>query len=325
MVSLATKISSKREAEYQTERWKTKFLVRSRENYWKQMKKRPWISYFYKSILASTLGQYKMILLDVGCGTGFFTRLFGRQLIPSQRISGIVGLDLNRKLLQEARKAEESKSRGSKRAIEYVQGDAYHLPFRPNEFGLVTSRTMLMHLSSPLKALREMTRVCRKEGRVLSLEPDWGMFAIYNPKDSKSELEDTLVLRAEIRGGKKLYGRDAAIGRRLPDLFYRAGLRDFTIDGAFEGVNVPCDSRTDAKCLRAEYNLSLENLRDEKYVQDYVKTLVAGGLTKKKAQRYLKRYKRQLLRRLKQVGTKKSKESMTRFFSAPLFVAVGKK
>lgn len=52
-------------------------------------------------------------------------------------------------------------------------------------FDLIASRTVLMHLSSPLCGLEEMTRVCKRGGRVASIEPDWGMFGIYNPADPK--------------------------------------------------------------------------------------------------------------------------------------------
>ncbi|MDH2901986.1 MAG: hypothetical protein PXY39_13540, partial [archaeon] len=133
------------------------------------------------------------------------------------------------------------------------------------------------------------------------------------------------VLQAEIRGRQRLYRQDPAIGRRLPDLFHRAGLKQITIDGAFEGANVPCDERTDLKSLRDEYRLSIEHLADQDQLKEYTKALVAGGLSKKKVEDYIRRYKARLARRLRILKSKKSKDRMTRFFAAPLFVAIGTK
>jgi SAM-dependent methyltransferase len=319
------RFGAKEEAEWQRNRWKTRELVTSRKHLSDYMKRRPWIPYFYRTMLMSRTGGRISGLLDVGCGTGFLTRLFGRELIPEGKVSNTIGVDINQKSLRAAKEEEVRYPLAAKRRIEYVQADAYHLPFRSDSFGLVTSRTVLMHLSSPVKAVREMTRVCRRNGLVAHLEPDWGAFSGYNPGDQQTEKEDEAALIAEIKGRRKLYGQDPAIGRRLPYLLHRAGLRDISIDGIFEGRMTPCDYRTKRRNLIQEHSLSLKNLSDKKRTEEYTKVLIAGGLSEAWVQRYLRRRKARLIRRLKRLKLRGSKEKMTSFWAVPFFLAMGKK
>jgi SAM-dependent methyltransferase len=289
------------------------------------MKQQPWIPYFYRTILMSRTGGRISGLLDVGCGSGFLTRLFGRELIPDGNVSNVIGIDINGGSLQAAKQEEARHPSAASRRIEYIRADAYHLPFRSDSFELVTSRTVLMHLRSPMKALREMVRVCKKNGHVAPLEPDWGAFSSYDPDDPQAEEQGETALKAEIRGRRKLYGQDPAIGRRLPYLLHRAGLRDITVDGIFEGSMTPCDRRTKRRTLSQRYSLSLKNLSNKERVDEYTKVLVAGGLSKVWIRRYLQRRRTRLVRRSRQLKLRGSKERMTSFFAIPLFLAMGKK
>jgi ubiquinone/menaquinone biosynthesis C-methylase UbiE len=85
-------------------------------------------------------------LLEVGCGTGHFTRWFQRQALET------VGLDLSAAMI---RKAVEWG------AVPYLQGDAHHLPFRDQSFDLVALITTLEFLQDPLDALEEASRVAK--------------------------------------------------------------------------------------------------------------------------------------------------------------------
>jgi SAM-dependent methyltransferase len=112
-------------------------------------------------LLLNYLGaQAQMRILDVGCGSGFLTRLLARSL-PEVNV---VGLDADEKLLELAHQqlAEE----GLENRVELLQGNAYELPFEPESFDLTTSYTVLCIMSDPMKALREQIRVTRKGGYV---------------------------------------------------------------------------------------------------------------------------------------------------------------
>ena len=89
-------------------------------------------------------------LLDVGCGTGYFTRRFAGG-------TGLraVGLDPNASWLEFAR----ASSTGSER---YCLGTAESLPFADRSFDLSVSITALCFVDESRRALQEMLRVTRK-------------------------------------------------------------------------------------------------------------------------------------------------------------------
>jgi ubiquinone/menaquinone biosynthesis C-methylase UbiE len=84
--------------------------------------------------------------LDVGCGTGHFTRWLGDQGLS------VAGLDLSRPMLDEAEKLGET---------ELIQADARALPFPDRKFDLVAQITTLEFLAEPERALTEAVRVAR--------------------------------------------------------------------------------------------------------------------------------------------------------------------
>lgn len=92
-------------------------------------------------------------LLDLGCGTGYFTRRFlasGRQ---------VMGLDPDESAVRYALKQNLEKRKAS--AI-YLRGEAEGLPFADNSVDYCTAITSLCFVSKPEKALQEMWRVAAK-------------------------------------------------------------------------------------------------------------------------------------------------------------------
>lgn len=73
--------------------------------------------------------------IDVGCGTGYFTRLLKRT-VPGARLTG---LDAEEEFVLRAR--EEAGKAGLD--IEFLTGDAGALPFEENSFDVVVSHTFL--------------------------------------------------------------------------------------------------------------------------------------------------------------------------------------
>ncbi len=93
-------------------------------------------------------------LLDVGCGTGYFTQRFSD---AGLRVSGV---DSDNTMLQYA------KSKNNK--IKYIQANACNLPFDDGAFDYCSAITSLCFMQNPVLALTEMWRVSRK-GVVLGL------------------------------------------------------------------------------------------------------------------------------------------------------------
>ena len=91
--------------------------------------------------------QESISILDVGCGTGHFTRWFESIGLRA------AGFDISSAMLAEARQ------RGLRAA---VQGDALHLPFEDGAVDLVAMITTIEFVEDPSIVLREATRVARK-------------------------------------------------------------------------------------------------------------------------------------------------------------------
>ena len=88
-------------------------------------------------------------LLDVGCGTGYFTRRFAQDAGLH-----VTGLDPNREWLDYAR------THGGPNET-YIAGDALELPFPDASFDFVVSITALCFIQDEQQALREILRIAR--------------------------------------------------------------------------------------------------------------------------------------------------------------------
>jgi len=87
-------------------------------------------------------------LLDVGCGTGYFSRRFaGKGLV-------VTGLDPDEGMLDYARAREDT--------VRYLRGDTLALPFEDRSFDHCIAITSLCFVTDPVRALREMLRVARQ-------------------------------------------------------------------------------------------------------------------------------------------------------------------
>ena len=109
-----------------------------------------WIGESEFRLLARMLGATRgSTLLDVGCGTGWFTRRFHAAGIA------VTGLDRSGGSLEFA-------SRRSPGAIRYVQGDACRLPFRDRGFDHAIAVTSLCFVDDWTRAVAELVRVSRR-------------------------------------------------------------------------------------------------------------------------------------------------------------------
>ena len=101
-------------------------------------------------------------LLEVGCGTGHFSRwLEGRGL-------RVIGLDRSASMLAQARTLD---------LVPLVRGDAHHLPFADGAFDLTMMVTTLEFLDRPRQALQEALRVARR-GLILGVLNRWSLLGV---------------------------------------------------------------------------------------------------------------------------------------------------
>lgn len=141
-------------------------------------------------------------VLEVGCGTG---AVLADLVTPAS----VHGLDLAAdSLLQALRHAP---------GAHLTRGDALALPYARAVFDIAFCHFLLLWVSDPLQALSEMKRVTRAGGYILALaEPDYT-----GRIDEPGALSDLGHWQTE---SLRRQGADPALGRRLADLFYRAGI-----------------------------------------------------------------------------------------------------
>ena len=93
--------------------------------------------------------------LDAGCGAGRFT--YALSLFKPKKI---FGLDLSFGNIKIAKKVFKRKN------IRFLQGNALNLPFEKSTFDFVYSSGVIHHTSNFRKGLKELIRVCKKDGHI---------------------------------------------------------------------------------------------------------------------------------------------------------------
>ena len=104
-----------------------------------------------------------MKVLDVGCGTGAFSRY----LAGAVQGIRITGLDCEEAFISYAKKQPLP----ARSQCDFLTGDALSLPFEDGTFDAVVSHTFLTSLPDYRGGLCEMKRVCRPGGIVAAVTP----------------------------------------------------------------------------------------------------------------------------------------------------------
>jgi SAM-dependent methyltransferase len=104
-------------------------------------------------------------VLDVGCGTGAFTRLAARQAVHGH----VLGIDISAPMLARARAAAEFDP-----TVRFEQGDAQVHPFPSAAFDLAVSRGGVMFFDDPVAAFANIRQALRPGGRLAFAGPQPG-------------------------------------------------------------------------------------------------------------------------------------------------------
>ncbi len=121
-------------------------------------------SFFHHSRIIKTalVGSAPFYLLDVGCGPGVDA------ITLADYAEKIVGVDFSPQAIKVAQELAKEYEKDSK--ISFLCCDAEKLPFEEETFDAVFCMNFMHHLEKPEKALREMTRVLKKRGKLLVVE-----------------------------------------------------------------------------------------------------------------------------------------------------------
>jgi ubiquinone/menaquinone biosynthesis C-methylase UbiE len=155
-----------------------------------------------------------MSLLDVGCGPGTITADLAARVAPAP----VTGVETSTDVVALARvAADEVRS-----DVRFVVSDAHALGFADDTFDVVHAHQVLQHLPDPVRAMREMRRVCVPGGTVAVRDSDYGAFAWYPALPELDEWMRLYQTLARANGGEP----DA--GRRLLAWARAAGFSEVT-------------------------------------------------------------------------------------------------
>lgn len=96
-------------------------------------------------------------VLDIGCGTGVLLPLLIEALGDEGKI---IALDFSAEMLV------QGKAKSSPPIVNFVQADGMFIPMANNSIDMVLCNSVFPHFSDKDKALKEITRVLRNNGRL---------------------------------------------------------------------------------------------------------------------------------------------------------------
>jgi SAM-dependent methyltransferase len=154
-------------------------------------------------------------VLDVGCGIGWRSAMLARLVTPGP----LIGVDVHEELLvaSSAHAREAGLTNTS-----FLCCDAARNPLPDGRFDLVTCVAVLWTLPDPEAVVTEMVRLAKPGAVLHSREPDAGSLPIRHPPlpPEVARVNEAFFAFVERHGGSQF------MGRRLFDLYTRAGLQE---------------------------------------------------------------------------------------------------
>jgi ubiquinone/menaquinone biosynthesis C-methylase UbiE len=160
-----------------------------------------------------------MRILDLGCGPGTITLDIAARVGSA---GSVVGVDCSETQLSEACAA------AGELPVTFRAMNAYKLELEDESFEGVFSHALFEHLSQPMQALEEVSRVLKNDGFVALRSPDWGGFVVH-PADK--ELEGAMKARLDLQTRN---GGDVFSGRKLGGWLKQAGFKSVQISANYE-------------------------------------------------------------------------------------------
>ncbi|CQD20956.1 methyltransferase-UbiE family protein [Mycobacterium lentiflavum] len=158
-------------------------------------------------------------LLDVGCGPGTITADLADIVAPGS----VTAVDQFADVLDVARSEARQRNLSN---VTFAAADVERLDIADGTFDVVHAHQVLQHVADPVRALREMRRVCAPGGIVAARDADYAGFIWYPRLAALDFWRDVYQQAARANGGEP----DA--GRRLLSWALEAGFDDVTPTGS---------------------------------------------------------------------------------------------
>lgn len=154
-------------------------------------------------------------ILDCGCGPGTITADFAK--MASGPGGAVIGVDSAPGIVEKASKSFPSRDHPN---LGFQVASIYTLPFEESVFDIVHAHQVLQHLADPVRALREMRRVCKDGGIDAVRDADYAGFT-WAPGDTRLDSWMTQYQRIT-----RSNGGDPNAGRNLLAYARQAGFVD---------------------------------------------------------------------------------------------------
>ena len=155
------------------------------------------------------------LVLDVGCGTGEFTRAIARCLPENSKVIAI-----ERDPAQVATAVDRALEEHEAGLVDFRIGEAEFQPLTKKEFGsfdLAHTRFLLEHVNNPLAVVNSMFEAVRQGGRIVLADDDHDTLRLWPEPPGVMD-----AWRAYFETYRKK-GNDPFIGRRLVQLLHQVG------------------------------------------------------------------------------------------------------
>ncbi|WP_329199673.1 MULTISPECIES: methyltransferase domain-containing protein [unclassified Streptomyces] len=143
-----------------------------------------------------------MSVLDVGCGPGTITADLADLVSPGGRVTAV---DAAADVLEQARAYVERRAPAA--PVEFATADVHALDFPDDSFDVVHAHQVLQHVGDPVRALREMRRVCRPGGIVAVRDADYAAMTWFPRTPGLEQWLDLYRRVARANGGEPDAGR----------------------------------------------------------------------------------------------------------------------
>ncbi len=193
-------------------------LLKEEFNRWAEAGRGEEMERHHISIAEQTLRRMELKagerVLDLGCGTGWATRLLARLVGEGPEGFGqVVGLDISNEMIRRAR----AQSRDFENVL-YVWGPADHIPWEENYFDKVLSIESFYYYPDQDRVLAELFRVLAPRGRMFLL------INLYKDNPYSLRWVDELKVRVHVRSEQeyvqllKAHAFEEVAAHRVPDL-----------------------------------------------------------------------------------------------------------
>jgi ubiquinone/menaquinone biosynthesis C-methylase UbiE len=177
------------------------------------------VRYMFQKRLSTILGLFHEVngklVLDIGCGSGAYAYYL------SKNGASVCALDFSHNYLLNAKTAIKN------RAVQFLQADAEHLPFKDKVFDWILCTEVIEHIISPELLLTETGRLLKDEGTlVVSIPSKYSPTEIFRKLISGSHYEH-LHFWTKKEFKRTLIAKGIKVTESKHCLFFSYFLRDF--------------------------------------------------------------------------------------------------